>query len=168
MNEQTLQDVVESIRGRFYGKYRGIVTQVDASTMRIKAKVPSVYGDTESGWALPCVPYAGDSVGFAFLPEVDSAVWIEFEGGNVSFPIWTGGFWLSQQAPSDAQPAVKAIVTKQLKMLFDDDQDSITIQDSNGNSVTLDSSGITLTRGSQTIQLSDSEINVNNGALEVM
>ncbi|MGC9948396.1 MAG: phage baseplate assembly protein V [Bryobacteraceae bacterium] len=168
MNEQTLQDVVESIRGRFYGKYRGIVTQVDASTMRIKAKVPSVYGDTESGWALPCVPYAGDSVGFAFLPEVDSAVWIEFEGGNVSFPIWTGGFWLSQQAPSDAQPAVKAIVTKQLKMLFDDDQDSITIQDSNGNSVTLDSSGITLTRGSQTIQLSDSEVNVNNGALEVM
>jgi len=63
---------------------------------------------------------------------------------------------------------VKAIVTKQLKMLFDDDQDSITIQDSNGNSVTLDSTGITLTRGSQTVQVSDSEVNVNNGALEVM
>jgi len=168
MNEQTIQDVIESVRGRFYGKYRGTVTEVDQATMRIKAKVPSVYGETESGWALPCVPYAGDSVGFAFLPEVDSAVWIEFEAGNVSFPVWTGGFWLSQQAPSDAAPAVKVIVTKQLKLLFDDDQDSITLQDSNGNSVTLDSSGITLTRGSQTVQVSDSEVNINSGALEVM
>lgn len=168
MNEQILQDVVETQRGRFYGKYRGTVTQVDAGTMRIKAKVPAVLGSTESGWALPCVPYAGDSVGFAFLPEVDSAVWIEFEGGNVSFPIWTGGFWLSSQVPSDAAAAVKVIVTKQLKLLFDDDQDSITIQDSNGNSVTLDSSGITLTHGSQTVQVTDSEVNVNNGALEVM
>jgi uncharacterized protein involved in type VI secretion and phage assembly len=167
MNEQILQDVVETQRGRFYGKYRGTVTQVDAGTMRIKAKVPAVLGSTESGWALPCVPYAGDSVGFAFLPEVDSAVWIEFEGGNVSFPIWTGGFWLSSQVPSDAAAAVKVIVTKQLKLLFDDDQDSLTIQDSNGNSVTLDSSGITLTHGSQTVQVSDSEVNVNNGALEV-
>ncbi len=168
MNEQAIQDLIESMRGRFFGKYRGTVTQVDAATMRIKAKVPSVFGDTESGWAMPCVPYAGDSVGFAFLPEVDAAVWIEFEAGNVSFPIWTGGFWLSQQAPSDAAAAVKVIVTKQHKLMFDDDQDTITIQDSNGNSVTLDSSGITLTRGSQTVQVSDSEVNVNNGALEVM
>jgi uncharacterized protein involved in type VI secretion and phage assembly len=168
MNEQILQDIVETVRGRFYGKYRGTVTQVDAGTMRIKAKVPAVLGSTESGWALPCVPYAGDSVGFAFLPEVDSAIWIEFEAGNVSFPIWTGGFWLSNQIPSDAAAAVKVIVTKQVKLLFDDDQDSITIQDSNGNTVTLDSSGITLSNGSQTVQVTDSEVNVNNGALEVM
>jgi uncharacterized protein involved in type VI secretion and phage assembly len=168
MNEQILQDMVETVRGRFYGKYRGTVTQVDAGTMRIKAKVPAVLGSTESGWALPCVPYAGDSVGFAFLPEVDSSVWIEFEAGNVSFPIWTGGFWLSNQIPSEAAAAVKVIVTKQVKLLFDDDQDSITIQDSNGNTVTLDSSGITLSNGSQTVQVTDSEVNVNNGALEVM
>ncbi len=168
MNEQILQDVVETVRGRFYGKYRGTVTQVDAGTMRIKARVPAVLGSTESGWALPCVPYAGDSVGFAFLPEVDSAVWIEFEAGNVSFPIWTGGFWLSNQIPSDAAAAVKVIVTRQLKLLFDDDQDSITLKDSNGNTVTLDSSGITLSNGSQTVQVTDSEVNVNNGALEVM
>jgi uncharacterized protein involved in type VI secretion and phage assembly len=168
MNEQLLQDAIDTLRGRFYGKYRGTVTQVDAGTMRIKANVPSVLGSTESGWALPCVPYAGDSVGFAFLPEVGSAVWIEFEGGNVSFPIWTGGFWLNDQIPGDAAADVKVIVTKQLKLLFDDDQDSITIQDSNGNSVKLDSNGITLSNGSQSVQVSDSEVNVNSGALEVM
>jgi uncharacterized protein involved in type VI secretion and phage assembly len=168
MNEQGIRDVVESMRGRFYGKYRGTVLDVDASTMRIKASVPAVYGSVSSGWAWPCVPYAGDSVGFALLPEVGSAVWIEFEGGDVSFPIWTGCFWLSGQVPSDAAPAVKVIVTKQHKILLDDDQDSITIQDSNGNKITLDSSGITLSNGSQTIQISDSEVNINSGALEVM
>ena len=92
MNEQGMRDIVESFRGRFYGKYRGTVLDVDAATMRIKASVPAVLGSVSSGWAWPCVPYAGDSVGFAFLPEVGSAVWIEFEAGNVSFPIWTGCF----------------------------------------------------------------------------
>jgi uncharacterized protein involved in type VI secretion and phage assembly len=152
---------------RFYGKYRGQVTQVDPATMRIKAKMPILDG-SESGWALPCVPYAGDSVGFAFLPEAGSGVWIEFEQGDLSFPIWTGGFWLAQQTPQEAGAAVKVIVTKKHKLLFDDDAERITIQDSNGNSVTLDSSGITLTRGSQSVQISDSEVNVNNGALEVI
>lgn len=149
-----------------YGKYRGIVTQVDAPTMRIKAKVTAL-DYVESGWAMPCVPYAGDSVGFAFLPEKDSAVWIEFEQGDVSYPVWTGGFWLQGQAPSDAQPAVKVIVTKKHKVLLDDDEDSITIQDSNGNSVKLDSDGITLTRGSKTVQVSSGQVSVNGSALVV-
>src|SRR6516164_7976716 len=94
---QTLSENPEDLRRRFYGKYRGTVSDIDAGTMRIKAKVPAVLGTTESNWALPCVPYAGDSVGIAFLPETGSAVWIEFEGGDVSFPIWTGGFWLNGQ-----------------------------------------------------------------------
>jgi uncharacterized protein involved in type VI secretion and phage assembly len=168
MSDEPIKEALETIRNRFYGKYRGIVTQVDASTMRIKAKIPQVLGDTESGWALPCVPYAGPSVGFAFLPETGSAVWMEFEGGNPSFPVFTGGFWLSNQVPSDVGAAVKVIVTRKHKLLLDDNQDSITLQDSNGNSIKLDSSGITLTRGSQTIQVSDAEVNVNSGALEVM
>lgn len=168
MNEQNIRDILESIRGRFYGKYRGTVVDVDASTMRIKASVPSVLGSVTSGWAWPCVPYAGDSVGFAFLPDVGSAVWIEFEGGDPSFPIWTGCFWLSGQVPSDAAAEVRVIVTKQHKILLDDDQGSITIQDSNNNSITLDSSGLTLSNGGQTIQISSSEVNINNGALEVM
>jgi len=149
-----------------YGKYRGTVTQVDAATMRIKAKVTALNG-LESGWALPCVPYAGDSVGFAFLPEKDAAVWIEFEQGDSSYPIWPGGFWLKDQAPSDAAPDVKVIVTKKHKLLLDDKDDSITIQDSNGNSVKLDSDGITLSRGSQTVKVKDSEVSVNDGALKI-
>ena len=48
---------------------------------------------------MPCVPYAGPNVGFAFLPEVGSGVWIEFEGGDVSYPIWVGGYWREGEVP---------------------------------------------------------------------
>lgn len=169
MNEQAMLELLERIRYRFYGKYRGSVTDVDASTLRIKAKVPAVLGDQESGWCMPCVPYAGQDVGMVFLPEEGSGVWIEFEGGDVSYPIWTGCYWRSGEQPSDAAPKVKVIVTKAPnKILLDDDAESITISDSNQNTITLDSSGITLTRGSNSVAVTDSEVNVNDGALEVM
>lgn len=168
-NEQAILDILERLRNRYYGKYRGTVTDIDASTLRIKAKVPSVLKDQETGWCMPCVPYAGNNVGFAFLPEQGSGVWIEFEGGDVSYPIWVGCYWRQGEIPSDATPTVKTIVTKAgHKLLLDDDGGTITITDANENKITLDSSGITLLRGASTIEVSDSEVNVNDGALEVM
>ncbi|HMD96335.1 MAG TPA: phage baseplate assembly protein V [Terriglobia bacterium] len=169
MNDQAILELLERVRYRFFGKYRGTVTDIDAGTLRIKANVPAVLGQQETGWCMPCVPYAGPNVGMAFLPEAGAGVWIEFEGGDVSYPIWTGCYWRSGEQPSDAAPAVKAIVTKAgHKILLDDDAGSITITDSNQNQVTMNASGLTLTRGSSTVQLTDSEVNVNNGALEVV
>jgi uncharacterized protein involved in type VI secretion and phage assembly len=168
MNEQAMMDILDRLRNRFFGKYRGTVTDVDATTLRIKAKVPSVLADQPTGWCEPCVPYAGDSVGMVFLPEVGSGVWIEFESGDVSYPIWVGCYWRDGEVPPDATPSVKTIVTKSsLKLLLDDDAETITISDPNNNMVTLSSDGITLKRGSSTIELSDSEVNINDGALEV-
>ncbi len=168
-NEQAILDILERLRNRYYGKYRGTVTDIDESTLRIKAKVPSVLKDKETGWCMPCVPYAGNNVGFAFLPEKGSGVWIEFEGGDVSYPVWTGCYWRQGEIPSDATPTVKAIVTKAgHKILLDDDGGTITITDANENKITLDSSGVTLERGGSTIAISDSEVNMNDGALEVM
>src|SRR6185503_8986709 len=121
MDQQTLIDVVERLRHRFYGKYRGTVTDVDEATLRIKAKVPAVLGEQKTGWCMPCLPYAGDQVGVAFLPEPGAGVWIEFEGGEVSYPVWTGCYWREGEKPGDATPTVKAVVTRQgLKLLFDD------------------------------------------------
>jgi uncharacterized protein involved in type VI secretion and phage assembly len=166
--DRALEDLLERLRTRFYGKYRGIVSDVEASTMRIKAIVPSVLGETPTGWCLPCVPYAGPSVGFAFLPETGSGVWIEFEGGDVSFPIWTGGYWRQGEVPADADDHVKVIVTvAKQKIEFDDDQGSITLSDNNGNTVTLDSSGINLSNSQSTVLVSSASVSVNDGALEV-
>jgi hypothetical protein len=54
------------------------------------------------------------------------------------------------------------------KILLDDDGSTITITDSSNNKITLDSSGITLERGGKKIEISDAEVNVNSGALEVV
>jgi phage baseplate assembly protein gpV len=168
-DDRALEDLLERLRTRFYGKYRGIVTDVDASTMRIKAVVPSVLGETDTGWCMPCVPYAGPNVGFAFLPEQGSGVWIEFEGGDVSYPIWVGGYWRDGEYPTDAADDVKVIVTAApLEIKFDDGSGSITITDPNDNTVTMDSSGITLDNGgSVSVAVSSSSVNVNDCAWEM-
>jgi len=167
--DRAIEDLLDRARTRFYGKYRGIVSAVDASTMRIKVKVPSVLGETDTGWCMPCVPYAGPNVGFAFLPETGSGVWIEFEGGDVSYPIWVGGYWREGEFPADVAQNVKVIVTAASHTLkLDDGQSSITLSDPNGNTVTLGSSGITLANGqSVSVVVSSSSVSVNNGALEV-
>ena len=107
-------------------------------------------------------------MGFAFLPDVGAGVWIEFEGGDVSFPVWVGGYWHDGEQPSDATASVRAIVTKAgQKILIDVDGGSITIEDQNGNTVTMDSSGVSLTGSGQNVALGSSGVNVNQGAFQV-
>lgn len=167
-DDGSLEDLLDRMRTRFYGKYRGIVTDTDPATMRVKALVPAVLGDTETGWAMPCVPFAGPQAGFAFLPAVDSGVWIEFEGGDVSYPIWVGGYWRTGEFPQGAGKNVRVIVTtKELTLTFDDDQSQIALSDGAGNKVTLAGSGLTLANGGQSVAVTSSSVSVNQGALEV-
>jgi uncharacterized protein involved in type VI secretion and phage assembly len=169
VDDQALADLCERIRGCFYGKYRGIVSAVDAATCRIKAKIPSVLGDAESGWCLPCVPYAGPQVGVAFLPEEGSAVWIEFEGGDVSYPIWVGGFWREGETPNGVAADVKVIASKSsLRIVFDDGQQTITVTDASGNTLALGPGGATITNSDQQIAVTSASVSVDNGALEVI
>jgi hypothetical protein len=85
---------------RFYGKYRGKVAEnVDPLFLgRILPIVPAV-SESPLTWAMPCVPYAGAEVGFCAIPPIDANVWIEFEGGDPNYPIWTGCFWEEGQTP---------------------------------------------------------------------
>jgi uncharacterized protein involved in type VI secretion and phage assembly len=170
MNERLLMDLAERICNRFYGKYRGTVTDVgtESNLGRIKAKVPAVLDGLETNWCMPCVPYAGDQAAIAFLPERGAGVWIEFEGGDVSFPIWVGCYWHKDEIPSGVAPDVKVIKTKGNQQIVLDDKDhEITISDANKNSVTLDRNGITLTRGSGTLAVTDGKVSANDGAMEV-
>ena len=95
--EKAVAELVQKAERRFYGKYRGfVVDNADPEQLgRLKLSVPSVLGDqVVTGWAMPCVPYGGDvNQGFLFIPEVDAGVWVEFEEGDLEFPIWVGTFW---------------------------------------------------------------------------
>src|SRR6266404_2148434 len=88
-------------RERIYGKYRGTVTNVldPLNQGRLMAFVPEVLGEMPTGWATPCAPYAGILAGFFSIPPVGAGVWIEFEAGDVSRPIWTGAYWAAGEQP---------------------------------------------------------------------
>ncbi len=167
--EQLLFDLADRIRNRFYGKYRGVVTQVDGPTFRLKATVPAVLGTQDTGWAMPCVPYAGPQVGLAFMPEVGAGVWIEFEGGDVSYPIWTGCFWHTNEIPAEAKPDVKVVVTKgKTKLLMNDTQNTVELSDANENKLTFAAAGIGLERSGKKVAVQQSKVSINDGALDVV
>lgn len=130
-----------------YGKYRGVVTQNDdpKDMGRLRARVPEVLGDVPTGWALPCVPYGGDGLGSYLVPPVGSGVWVEFEAGLVSRPIWTGCWWAESRLPKDetgalAKPAVKVLRTDNgLLLRFDDGGKTLALGDGDGrNLVTIE------------------------------
>ena len=128
---------------RFYGKYRGIVTDNNDPQQigRLKAHVPEILGDVDSGWALPCAPYAGDGSGQFTVPEPGTGVWIEFEAGNPSRPIWSGCWWGDNQVPADnggqsGAPTLKIIRSEQgLMVTMDDSGQVITVSDENGRNL---------------------------------
>ncbi len=74
---------------------------------RIQVSAPAVLGGTHARWAMPCVPYAGPGVGLFAIPPVGANVWVEFEGGDLDYPIWTGCFWGIGEVP--AVPAVPQV-----------------------------------------------------------
>lgn len=168
MNEQLLMELADRLQHRFYGKYRGIVTDVDSATLRIKATVPAVLGTTPTGWCMPCVPYAGKDVGFFFVPDSGAAVWIEFEGGDVSYPIWSGCFWRADELPSDATPTTRGVVTSAPhKLLFDDDGDEVHVEDSNGGTIKFTSDGVTTSTDAASVAVGTSDVSINNDAFKV-
>jgi uncharacterized protein involved in type VI secretion and phage assembly len=75
---------------RLYGLYRGTVTdnQDPLMTGRIRAQIPAVTGETDSVWALPCVPF-----GILSIPPVGAEVLIQFEQGDPDRPIVVGSLW---------------------------------------------------------------------------
>lgn len=141
-NDRYMSDMYEMMEGRFFGKYRGVVKEnLDPTGRgRLQVLVPAVM-DQEPIWAMPCVPYAGDNMGLHMIPEKDTGVWVEFEAGNPSYPIWVGCFWGDGEVPKNnrsvpATPAVKIIRTEQgLMLTLDDQQQIIDLSDQNGNNL---------------------------------
>jgi uncharacterized protein involved in type VI secretion and phage assembly len=128
---------------RHYGKYRGTVTDNTdpRSQGRIRVQVPEVLADVDSGWALPCAPFTGDKLGAYAIPPVGAGVWVEFEAGDPSRPIWVGGWWSSDNVPTDeggskATPDVKVSRSEEgLLLAFHDDTKTIALSDSDGQNI---------------------------------
>lgn len=158
---------------KFYGKYRGTVTDNKDPLMqgRVRAKVPSVFGEQETGWAFPCSPYAGKGVGFFFVPPVGANLWIEFEEGDTDSPIWVGCFWGVGEAPKmPAIPDYKVIKTNFANITINDlpGAGGVNIETANGLKIVMNLAGIELSNGAAKVKLSPASVSVNDGALEVI
>lgn len=157
---------------KFYGKYRGVVTDItDPLSMgRIRAKVPDILGSLETGWALPCLPFAGAGMGFFALPKVGSFVWMEFEQGDIDYPIWSGCFFGS---PKDLPTSALGLPGKKVllqtaggsSLVIDDTPGTggVTVQTASGDKLVISAQGITLqTAAGQKLVLGPMGVEVNN------
>jgi hypothetical protein len=162
----------------FYGKYRGqVVNNIDPQLQgRLQVSVPAVLGSGTLSWAMPNAPYAGAQEGLFALPPIGANVWVEFEAGNPDYPIWAGCFWGIGEAPDPlATPFVKILQTGNCTIKVDDTPGAggITIE-ANPPSVAvpariaLTSSGIEISCGGASVKLSPADVNINDGALQVI
>ena len=164
--EQVVERLARQAQSQFLGKYRGfVVDNKDPETRgRLKLRVPSVLGEQDTGWALPCSPFGGlANQGLFMVPEVEAQVWVEFEEGNIQSPIWVGVFWQqSSDIPEEAaieEPTTRMLRTPSGHVLQFDDADgdeqfrlahpagtemiidpqgTVNITDAGGNSFTMD------------------------------
>jgi uncharacterized protein involved in type VI secretion and phage assembly len=184
--------------GLFYGVYPAQVSdnQDPDHQGRVKVKLPwspDPGGGTYETWARLSTTMAGNNRGTWFIPEVGDEVLVAFEAGHPRRPYVVGGLWNGQDAPPeqmDQQNNLRTLLSRSgvrmtmddtsgsvklrletpggHKVVLDDGQVSITIQDSSGNSATLDASGITLTAVSQakiscaTAEVDASTVTVNS------
>jgi uncharacterized protein involved in type VI secretion and phage assembly len=158
----------------FYGKYRGVVTDNNDPQMRgrVRARVPDIYGEGESGWAMPSVPYAGADVGLFLIPPVDAGVWIEFENGDPAYPIWSGCFWAAGEVPAQPTvPQMKVLKTDVGTITVNDTAGAggITIETQSGMKIAITTTGIEINDGQGgSIKLAGPKVTINDGALEVI
>lgn len=168
--EHTVERLVGRVGGSYYGKYRGIVTDVDDpdNRCRIRATVPAILREHPCAWAMPATPFAGDGHGLVMLPAVGSGVWIEFEAGHLDCPIWSGAWWASGQRPDPQGPKVRVIVSENgHRVILDDDSDEVKIVHGSGPEIKLTATEIVLSCGACELKISNTEISLNNGLIEV-
>lgn len=137
------------MKDKYFGKYRAIVlNNKDPEHMgRIRVQCPSVLGDYESAWCLPCVPIFFNSGGLLYIPSVGEVVWIEFEEGNPSKPIWVGGWWTPNNTPIKGEKNV---------------EDKITLISRSGSKIEFDDKNKTLNISAQNINItSPNNVNIN-------
>ncbi|MFB7635747.1 phage baseplate assembly protein V [Streptomyces sp. NPDC056149] len=163
---------------RFLGKFRGRVAANDdpMGIGRLRVQVPDVLGDEVSTWALPCFPFSGERAGQVVVPSVGAGVWVEFEQGDPSFPVWVGCWYgRREELPEDAQrdPAISHPVVIQTPgkhkiVLSDVPTEGILLEAPGGAYVRIDATGVHINNGhGASISLAGEQVDVNDGRLTV-
>ncbi len=148
----------------------GVVMKLDAcpdGEPKIQVKVPVLQASKEGIWARLAKPFASESFGLFFLPEIGDEVLLGYFNDDPSHPVVLGSLYSSKRKPPyelQAANDIKAIVTRskhriefddkdkivtittpgQNKVVLSDKDKSILLSDMNGNTVRLGTDGIAL------------------------
>ncbi|MFN4100749.1 MAG: phage baseplate assembly protein V [Pararhodobacter sp.] len=173
MERDRIEDIEAWLANHFFGKYRGTVEgNADVTGRgRLDVKVPAVLGD-QVVTAMPCVPYAGNGVGLHLLPEKGTGVWVEFEAGDPSYPVWTGFFWADGELPEGADATMKLLKTGRNTLRMDDSAGEITVETDQGAVTTMNSAithdagaTVTIDAASVTAEGGGSSVTVDSGGV---
>jgi uncharacterized protein involved in type VI secretion and phage assembly len=144
-------------------------------------------------WARVVAPFAGDDRGMFALPDVGDEVFVVFVQGDARQAVVLGGLWNgAAAAPASTQSGglnrYKCIKSKNGIVITLDDQQgqetlkletpggqaftlkdgpgSVTVEDSNGNSIKLESAGITVTAAAK-VTVNAPTVEVSAGMVKV-
>lgn len=156
--------------------------------LRVKVKLPGVDPERAIVWARLASPDAGKGRGYFFRPEPGDEVVVGFLDNDPRYPIILGALHGSSNAPGAAmgkpteKNEKKGIVTRKgttigfvdgdkasvfietagkNRLLLDDGEGKISLEDQHGNSITMDRSGIVLKSAK------DLKIDASAGSVEI-
>lgn len=154
---------------------------------------PDGGGSGYEAWARLATLMAGANRGTWLVPDVGDEVLVVFVGGDARQPVVVGALWNGQDSPPESMDGggknrIKAIHSRNGVVVTLDDSDgqeklqletpggqkvtlrdgpgSVQIEDSNGNSIKLESSGITITTSAR-VAVSASTVHVSAGMVTV-
>ncbi len=163
---------------------------------RVKVRLPwspDAKGATLELWARLATLMAGADRGTWFIPDVDDEVLVAFGAGDPRDPFVIGALWNGADAPPESMDGsgkndkkticsrngVKVVLDDQdgqesfhvetpggQKVTLQDGPGSIEIADSSGNSIKLESSGITVTASAK-VTVNASQVSVSAGMVQV-
>ena len=168
------------------GLQTGVVKKIHedpSGAYRVEVTLPLVQSEPSSVWARLANPYSSDAVGMTFYPEIGDEVIVGFMNEDPRFAVVLGSVYSSKFAPpypADEKNKIKGLKTKsKMELTFDDEdkiitlktpgghvlvmddkQGSISITDSNKNSMVFGKEGITIDSASKIAITAKTDISI--------
>lgn len=168
---------------KYHGIYRGVVTEnIDPENRgRLQVEVADVAQFAPSTWAEACIPLGGGipPMGIYVVPLVGANVWVQFEQGDIQYPVWIGCSWTFQAeipplalAGIPGMPNIVLQTAGQNTILMTDlpgPEGGIILKSPLGAMIIVNDTGIIISNGKgASITLIGDTILMNEGALTIM
>ena len=132
--------LIPSVNGLQIGVVTNIHEDPDGEE-RIKVRLPIIDSENEGVWARLATLDAAQDRGWVFRPEIEDEVIVGFLNDDPRDPVILGSLFSSAKAsplPPEEENKQKGVVTRSgMKLVFDDDKVSVTIETPNGNTVVI-------------------------------